>query len=84
MRILFLFTIIVTFLGMDLVTGQEKSKTIQTTNERELKIYKGNSQINIFFEYCDGKDTKNCNVQVIVFDLRGIVKILENKNELGM
>ncbi len=82
MRILFLF-ILTTLISSDLLFAQEKSATIQTINDRELKIYKGNSNINIFFEYCDSSNLEDCLTNVIKFDLRGIVKILEEKNQFG-
>ena len=63
--------------------AQDNSATIKTINERELKIYKGNSKINIFFEFCDSSNLKDCNTNVIKFDLRGIVKILDDKEKLG-
>ena len=82
MRILFLFTL-VTLISSDFLFSQEKSTIIQTINDRELKIYKGNSNINIFFEFCDASNLEDCYTSVIKFDLRGIVKLLEEKeNEL--
>ena len=63
--------------------AQDNFLTIKTINERELKIYKGNSNVNIFFEFCDSSNLKSCNTNVIKFDLRGIVKILDDKEKLG-
>ena len=63
--------------------AQDNSLTIKTINERELKIYKGNSNVNIFFEFCDSSNLKSCNTNVIKFDLRGIVNILDNKEKFG-
>jgi len=82
MKNLFLF-IFFTVISLQLLSAQDDSATIQTINERELKIYKGNSNINIFFEFCDSSNLKDCNTNVIKFDLRGIVKILDNKEKLG-
>ena len=82
MKNLFLF-IFFTVISLQLLSAQDDSATIQTINERELKIYKGNSNINIFFEFCDSSNLKECNTNVIKFDLRGIVKILDNKEKLG-
>ncbi len=82
MKNLFLF-LFFTVISLQLLSAQDDSATIQTINERELKIYKGNSNINIFFEFCDSSNLKDCNTNVIKFDLRGIVKILDNKEKLG-
>jgi hypothetical protein len=82
MKNLFLF-IFFAVISLQLLSAQDDSATIQTINERELKIYKGNSNINIFFEFCDSSNLKDCNTNVIKFDLRGIVKILDNKEKLG-
>ena len=80
MRNLFIFF---TVINLNLLLAQDNSATIKTINERELKIYKGNSNINIFFEFCDSSNLKDCNTNVIKFDLRGIVKILDDKEKLG-
>ena len=80
MRNLFIFF---TVINLNLLLPQDNSATIKTINERELKIYKGNSNINIFFEFCDSSNLKDCNTNVIKFDLRGIVKILDDKEKLG-
>ena len=80
MRNLFIFFTVINF---NLLLAQDNSVTIKTINERELKIYKGNSNINIFFEFCDSSNLKDCNTNVIKFDLRGIVKILDDKEKLG-
>jgi len=80
MRNLFIFF---TVINLNLLLAQDNSAIIKTINERELKIYKGNSNINIFFEFCDSSNLKDCNTNVIKFDLRGIVKILDDKEKLG-
>jgi len=80
MRNLFIFF---TVINLNILLAQDNSATIKTINERELKIYKGNSNINIFFEFCDSSNLKDCNTNVIKFDLRGIVKILDDKEKLG-
>ncbi len=80
MRNLFIFF---TVINLNILIAQDNSVTIKTINERELKIYKGNSNINIFFEFCDSSNLKDCNTNVIKFDLRGIVKILDDKEKLG-
>jgi len=80
MRNLFIFF---TVINLNILLAQDNSVTIKTINERELKIYKGNSNINIFFEFCDSSNLKDCNTNVIKFDLRGIVKILDDKEKLG-
>ena len=80
MRYLFIFF---TVINLNILLAQDNSVTIKTINERELKIYKGNSNINIFFEFCDSSNLKDCNINVIKFDLRGIVNILDNKEKFG-
>tara|TARA_B100000579_G_scaffold43927_1_gene30633 strand:+ start:38 stop:415 length:378 start_codon:yes stop_codon:yes gene_type:complete len=80
MRYLFIFF---TVINLNILLAQDNSVTIKTVNEREIKIYKGNSNINIFFEFCDSSNLKDCNTNVIKFDLRGIVKILDDQEKLG-
>ncbi len=80
MRYLFIFF---TVINLNILLAQDNSVIIKTINERELKIYKGNSNINIFFEFCDSSNLKDCNTNVIKFDLRGIVNILDNKEKFG-
>ena len=82
MRNLVLF-IFFTVSSLNFLLAQDNSLTIKTINERELKIYKGNSNVNIFFEFCDSSNLKSCNTNVIKFDLRGIVNILDNKEKFG-
>ncbi len=82
MRNLVLF-IFFTVSSLNFLLAQDNSLTIKTVNERELKIYKGNSNVNIFFEFCDSSNLKSCNTNVIKFDLRGIVNILDNKEKFG-
>ena len=82
MRNLVLF-IFFTISSFNFLLAQDNSLTIKTINERELKIYKGNSNVNIFFEFCDSSNLKSCNTNVIKFDLRGIVNILDNKEKFG-
>ena len=80
MRYLFIFF---TVINLNILLAQDNSLIIKTINERELKIYKGNSNINIFFEFCDSSNLKDCNTNVIKIDLRGIVNILDNKEKFG-
>ena len=82
MRNLVLF-IFFTISSFNFLLAQDNSLIIKTINERELKIYKGNSNVNIFFEFCDSSNLKSCNTNVIKFDLRGIVNILDNKEKFG-
>ena len=82
MRNLVLF-IFFTISSFNFLLAQDNSLTIKTINERELKIYKGNSNVNICFEFCDSSNLKSCNTNVIKFDLRGIVNILDNKEKFG-
>ena len=82
MRNLVLF-IFFTISSLNFLLAQDNSLTIKAINERELKIYKGNSNVNIFFEFCDSSNLKSCNTNVIKFDLRGIVNILDNKEKFG-
>jgi len=80
MRYLFIFF---TVINLNILLAQDNLVTIKTVNEREIKIYKGSSNINIFFEFCDSSNLKDCNTNVIKFDLRGIVKILDDQEKLG-
>ena len=71
MRNLVLF-IFFTISSFNFLLAQDNSLTIKTINERELKIYKGNSNVNIFFEFCDSSNLKSCNTNVIKFGFQGL------------
>ena len=62
---------------------QERFKVLKTDADRELRIFKGNEGKTLFFEFCN-KDQKNeCLLEVLVFDLRGVVSILAKSPNMG-
>ena len=65
------------------LTFQELHMVLKTDGDRELKIFKGNDSKTLFFEFCN-KDQKNeCLLEVLVFDLRGVVSILAKSPNMG-
>tara|TARA_B100000953_G_scaffold295494_1_gene286774 strand:+ start:452 stop:844 length:393 start_codon:yes stop_codon:yes gene_type:complete len=63
--------------------AQKDISIIKTINDRDFKIYKGNSGTDLFFEFCNRKILDKCVSQTISFDLRGIVSLLSDKTEFG-
>ena len=55
---------------------QERFKVLKTDADRELKIFKGNDGKTLFFEFCNKEQKNECLLEVLVFDLRGVVSIL--------
>ena len=58
---------------------QNNFEVLKTKSGREFKIFKGNDAKTIFFEFCIEKQKKECLVELLVFDLRGM-ESLENPN----
>lgn len=68
---------------LNTLTLQQPFKILKTDSDRELKIFKGNDGKTLFFEFCN-KDQKNeCVLEVLVFDLRGVVSILAKSPNMG-
>ena len=62
---------------------QERFKVLKTAADRELKIFKGNDGKTLFFEFCNKEQKNECLLEVLVFDLRGVVSILAKYPKMG-
>ena len=62
---------------------QERFKVLKTDADRELKIFKGNDDKTLFFEFCNKEQKNECLLEVLVFDLRGVVSILAKSPNMG-
>ena len=62
---------------------QERFKVLKTDADRELKIFKGNDDKTLFFECCNKEQKNECLLEVLVFDLRGVVSILAKSPNMG-
>ena len=56
--------------------SQERSETIKSLSNRDFKIYMSLEKNIVFFEFCDPYKLSKCDLKIISFDLRGIVKLL--------
>tara|TARA_A100001011_G_scaffold152934_1_gene161391 strand:- start:1407 stop:1778 length:372 start_codon:yes stop_codon:yes gene_type:complete len=65
------------------LTFQERFKVLKTDTDRELKIFKGNDGKTLFFEFCNKEQKNKCLLEVLVFDLRGVVSILSKSPNMG-
>ena len=63
--------------------SQEKSETIKSLSNRDFKIYMSLEKNIVFFEFCDPYELSRCDVKIISFDLRGIVKLLDKNLPTG-
>ena len=62
---------------------QERFKVLKTAADRELKIFKGNDGKTLFFEFCNKERKNECLLEVLVFDLRGVVSLLAKSPNVG-
>ena len=62
---------------------QERFKVLKTDADRELRIFKGNDGKKLFFEFCNKEQKNECFLEVLVFDLRGVVSILAKSPKMG-
>ena len=62
---------------------QNSFEVLKTKSGREFKIFKGNDGKTIFFEFCIEKQKKECLVELLVFDLRGVVSLLKENPKIG-
>ena len=65
------------------LTFQERFKVLKTDSDREIKIFKGNDGKTLFFEFCNKEQKNECLLEVLVFDLRGVVSILAKSPNMG-
>ena len=63
--------------------SQERSETIKSLSNRDFKIYMGLEKNIVFFEFCDPYELSKCDIKIISFDLRGIVKLLDKNLPTG-
>jgi len=63
--------------------SQERSETIKSLSNRDFKIYLNAEKNIVFFEFCDPKKLSQCDLKIISFDLRGIVKLLDENLPTG-
>ena len=65
------------------LTLQQPFKILKTDSDRELKIFKGNDGKTLFFEFCNKERKNECLLEVLVFDLRGVVSLLAKSPNVG-
>ena len=63
--------------------SQERSETIKSLSNRDFKIYMSLEKNIVFFEFCDPYELSKCDLKIISFDLRGIVKLLDKNLPTG-
>ena len=63
--------------------SQERSETIKSLSNRDFKIYISLEKNIVFFEFCDPYELSKCDIKIISFDLRGIVKLLDKNLPTG-
>ena len=63
--------------------SQERSETIKSLSNRDFKIYMSLEKNIVFFEFCDPYKLSKCDINIISFDLRGIVKLLDKNLPTG-
>jgi hypothetical protein len=68
---------------LNTLTLQQPFKILKTDSDRELKIFKGNDGKTLFFEFCNKEQKNECLLEVLVFDLRGVVSILAKSPNMG-
>ena len=68
---------------IDIAHSQDRSETIKSLSNRDFNIYLNSNKNYIFFEFCDPNIKSKCNLNIISFDLRGIVKLLDENLPTG-
>ena len=63
--------------------SQERSEKIKSLSNRDFKIYMSLEKNIVFFEFCDPYELSKCDINIISFDLRGIVKLLDKNLPTG-
>ena len=77
-----ILVIILLFL-INISHSQERSETIKSLSNRDFKIYMSLEKNIVFFEFCDPYELSKCDINIISFDLRGIVKLLDKNLPTG-
>ena len=66
-----------------ILSSQERSEIIKSKSNRDFKIYLNAQKNIVFFEFCDPKNLSQCDLKIISFDLRGIVRLLDENLPIG-
>ena len=75
--------VILLLLLINISHSQERSETIKSLSNRDFKIYMSLEKNIVFFEFCDPYKLSKCDLKIISFDLRGIVKLLDKNLPTG-
>ena len=75
--------LIIVLLVINISHSQVRSETIKSLSSRDFKIYMDAEKNIVFFEFCDPKKLSKCDLKIISFDLRGIVKLLDKNLPTG-
>ena len=75
--------VILLFFLINISHSQERSETIKSLSNRDFKIYMSLEKNIVFFEFCDPYELSKCDIKIISFDLRGIVKLLDKNLPTG-
>ncbi len=75
--------VIIVLLVINISNSQVRSETIKSLSSRDFKIYMDAEKNIVFFEFCDPYKLSKCNIKIISFDLRGIVKLLDKNLPTG-
>tara|TARA_B100002019_G_C21209090_1_gene568367 strand:- start:98 stop:526 length:429 start_codon:yes stop_codon:yes gene_type:complete len=67
----------------NITSSQERSEIIKSKSNRDFKIYLNAQKNIVFFEFCDPKNLSQCDLKIISFDLRGIVRLLDENLPIG-
>jgi len=75
--------VIIVLLVINISNSQVRSETIKSLSSRDFKIYMDAEKNIVFFEFCDPNKLSICDLKIISFDMRGIVKLLDNNLPTG-
>ena len=75
--------VIIALLVINILHSQVRSETIKSLSSRDFKIYMDAEKNIVFFEFCDPNKLSICDLKIISFDMRGIVKLLDNNLPTG-
>ena len=75
--------IIFLFFFLNISYCQERSINIKSLSNRDFKINLNTQKNIVFFEFCDPKNLSQCDLKIISFDLRGIVRLLDENLPIG-
>jgi hypothetical protein len=75
--------IVFLFFLFNISFSQERSEIIKSLSNRDFKINLNAQKNIIFFEFCDPKKLSECDLKILFFDLRGIVRLLDEDLPIG-